>query len=340
MENAGRQRITKAQAIIIALIIIGAVMIGYSAYGYFTASRAGNRLTVQTGDQVLVNYVGQFTNGLVFDTSMYSVAVNNVTFPKAPGFEWRGASQYTPLNVTSVGNGQLIPGFEDALIGMGVNQTKSVLIPPSLGYGPLNTSLLRYLPLYQNITMMHQESTAAFEKTFGVVPATGMTLQDPFWKWPVKVLSTGNGTTIYQYEPYAGETVYPYSDNSTLYAALGAWPVRVLYVNSDYGNGSGIIEVKNEITPSMVQTVGGINATGSQFTIWSLNSNGTVTLNFNRPVVGRTLVFTITVLFIYNPVTGKKAGNAHASVYIASTVSAVLSHVNEAERFFALFPNV
>jgi len=87
MENAGRQRITKAQAIIIALIIIGAVMIGYSAYGYFTASRAGNRLTVQTGDQVLVNYVGQFTNGLVFDTSMYSVAVNNVTFPKAPGFE-------------------------------------------------------------------------------------------------------------------------------------------------------------------------------------------------------------------------------------------------------------
>lgn len=339
--NAGR-RITAAQSAIIVMLIVGASLLGYGVYGDLTASRGPHQMSVQTGDQVLVNYTGQYTNGLVFDTSIYSVAVNNVTYPKAPGFEWRGASQYKPLNVTSVGNGQLIKGFQDALIGMYVNQTKTVLIPPSQGYGPLNMSLMKYLPIYQNLTAVHQVPTALFEKEFSVVPQTGMVLRDPVWGWNDRVLSTGNGTTIYQYEPSEGQTVYPYSDNSTTVAGLSAWPVTVVAVNSGADNGSGQIEIRNEVTPQMVLTVGGVNQNGSEFTLWSINTNGTVTLDFNKPVVGRSLLFTITVLFIENPTTGKKAGTPQAatSAYTSSMLLTDAVQLNLDARSLALSPRL
>ncbi|MEM3852482.1 MAG: FKBP-type peptidyl-prolyl cis-trans isomerase [Methanomassiliicoccales archaeon] len=307
MDNKPMPHVSRLAVLIIVLIVVGAALTGYSAYGYYTAPHS-HSLTVTAGDQVLVNYIGQYTNGLVFDTSIYSVAVNNATYPKAPGFDWRGAAGYTPLNITSVGNGEVIAGFQSALIGMAVNQTKTVLIPPSLGYGPLNASLLQYLPVYENITMLYRTLTSTFESEYGITPSNGMVFTVPFWGWQAQILSTGNGTTVYQYLPHAGQVVYPYTDRSSTVAGLTGWPVEVVSVNSGAANGSGEIEIKNMVTPSMVGTVGGVNTNGSQFTVWALNSNGTITLNFNKPVVGRTLVFTLTVVFIENPTTGKKAG--------------------------------
>ena len=41
----------------------------------------------------------------------------------------------------------------------------------------------------------------------------------------------------------------------------------------------------------------------------------TLTLNFNRPVVGRTLEFTVTITYISDPTTGKTAGIAGYALY-------------------------
>lgn len=68
--------------------------------------------TVKTGDAVKVHYSGKFDDGQVFDSS-------------------EGGD---PLGFT-VGAGHVIPGFDAALIGMQIGETKNVVIPPEQAYG-------------------------------------------------------------------------------------------------------------------------------------------------------------------------------------------------------------
>ncbi len=67
---------------------------------------------VKLGDAVKVHYTGKFDSGEVFDTSEGSEPL---------GFQ--------------VGGGQVIPGFEQALLGMTVGETKEIVIPPAQAYG-------------------------------------------------------------------------------------------------------------------------------------------------------------------------------------------------------------
>jgi FKBP-type peptidyl-prolyl cis-trans isomerase 2 len=315
-DTPGRARkLTKGGAVAVALLLIGAALVGYAGYQYFTSSKAVRQLTVQNGDSVLLNYIGQYTNGQVFDTSLYSVAVNNGSYVKGPGFQWRGnASSYTPLNVSDVGTGQVIKGMDQGIIGMHVNETKTLVIPPSEGYGPLNPSLLEYLPIYQNITIVHTMNSTAFSTAFGQKPIQGQHFIDPFWHWTDFVVYNSSTSVTYDYTPDAGQTVYPYTYNSTVQPGYYGWPVKVLSIDSGADNGTGRITLYNEISPSMVKSDGGRNETSSTFTVWSLNSNGTATLNFNRPVVGRTLIFTVTLTYIYNPGTGRSVGTPSYSL--------------------------
>ncbi|MGB9612221.1 MAG: FKBP-type peptidyl-prolyl cis-trans isomerase [Bryobacteraceae bacterium] len=65
------------------------------------------------GDTVRVNYTGRLDDGTVFDSSLRS---------------W-------PLEFT-IGEGQLIPGFENAVIGMTPGETKTQRVPAEEAYGP------------------------------------------------------------------------------------------------------------------------------------------------------------------------------------------------------------
>ena len=67
---------------------------------------------VKTGDQVKVHYTGKLTNGEQFDSSV--------------GRE--------PLEFT-VGAGQMIKGFDDAMPGMTVGEKKTINIAPEDAYG-------------------------------------------------------------------------------------------------------------------------------------------------------------------------------------------------------------
>lgn len=68
--------------------------------------------TAQIGNRVRVHYTGRLDDGEVFDTS-------------------EGG---TPLAFT-IGNGQVIPGFENGVIGMAAGDTKTVRIPCGDAYG-------------------------------------------------------------------------------------------------------------------------------------------------------------------------------------------------------------
>jgi len=93
--------------------------------------------TAQKGDTVQVDYVGTFQNGTVFDTSIKSVA-QQAGLPLRP--------TYSPLEFT-LGAGQMIPGFDAAVVGMTVGQTKTVTLTPDQAYGPYNPDAVVSIPL-------------------------------------------------------------------------------------------------------------------------------------------------------------------------------------------------
>lgn len=72
-----------------------------------------------TGDKVLVHYTGTLPDGTVFDSSM----------------------ERQPIEVT-LGERQVIPGFEDAIVGMSEGETKGVTLEPDAAYGQHNAQLV------------------------------------------------------------------------------------------------------------------------------------------------------------------------------------------------------
>lgn len=83
---------------------------------------------IQTGDTIKVNYTGKLEDGTIFDSSLN---------------EGR-----TPLEVT-IGGGQLITGFENALHNMEQNEKKVVEIEPEEGYGPYRSEMVFDIPKTQ-----------------------------------------------------------------------------------------------------------------------------------------------------------------------------------------------
>ncbi len=71
------------------------------------------------GDTVKVHYTGSIKDGAVFDSS----------------------AQREPLEFV-IGKGMVIPGFENGIIGMGVDETKVVTIPMDEAYGPYRDDLV------------------------------------------------------------------------------------------------------------------------------------------------------------------------------------------------------
>ncbi len=68
--------------------------------------------SVATGDQIRVNYVGRFENGSMFDSS-----------------EGREPLEFT------VGTEQVIPGFDQAVVGMKAGESCKIVVAPEDGYG-------------------------------------------------------------------------------------------------------------------------------------------------------------------------------------------------------------
>ncbi|RJQ16999.1 peptidylprolyl isomerase [Candidatus Woesearchaeota archaeon] len=82
---------------------------------------------IQKGNTVTVHYTGSLDDGTVFDSS---------------------EEHDEPLTVT-IGEGQVIPGFEDGLIGMKQGDEKDIVIEAKDAYGDYNPQLTGKLPKTQ-----------------------------------------------------------------------------------------------------------------------------------------------------------------------------------------------
>lgn len=76
-------------------------------------------MSAVAGNKVKVHYTGTFDDGEVFDSSR----------------------ERDPMEF-EVGAKEVIPGFDDALIGMTVGESKQIRIPEEEAYGPYNPQML------------------------------------------------------------------------------------------------------------------------------------------------------------------------------------------------------
>mgnify|MGYP006266618081 CR=1 FL=1 len=84
-------------------------------------------MSIRKGDRIVVHYTGKYENGTVFDSSF---------------------SRKEPVTFT-VGNGQMIEGFEEAVLGMTTGEEKTVTLPPEKAYGAVLEDNFVELPLVQ-----------------------------------------------------------------------------------------------------------------------------------------------------------------------------------------------
>lgn len=82
-------------------------------------------MKVKNGMNVKVHYTGKHENGEIFDSSV---------------------TRKEPLSV-NVGSGQVIPGFDNAIIGMEVGDKKTVTIEPKDGYGEKIAEAVQEMPI-------------------------------------------------------------------------------------------------------------------------------------------------------------------------------------------------
>lgn len=83
-------------------------------------------MAAKKGDTVKVHYTGKLTDGTVFDSSR----------------------QRDPISFT-LGEGQIIPGFEKAVEGLEPGQTTSVTIPADDAYGQRDEEAIAEVPRTQ-----------------------------------------------------------------------------------------------------------------------------------------------------------------------------------------------
>ena len=130
-------------------------------------------MPVKKGDRVKVEYTGKFEDGKVVDSS---------------------ASHEQPLEFVA-GGGQVVPGFDNAVIGMEKGEEKEVRLRPSQAYGEPDPALVKKLPRDD------------FPKDVKLKPGMTLGLMQPgLGQMPAKVMAvTENEVTIDLNHPLVGK---------------------------------------------------------------------------------------------------------------------------------------
>lgn len=107
---------------------------------------------VKNGDTVKVHYTGTLADGTVFDSSL----------------------EREPLEFT-LGEGQLIPGFEKTVLGMSAGESRTVTIPAEEAYGPYREEMVLEVPRTQLPADM--EPQVGMQLQIGEEQGEGMVVQ-------------------------------------------------------------------------------------------------------------------------------------------------------------------
>ncbi len=111
-------------ALLATILVLGCVGTGQVANTTNTSTNTTSANIVKAGDTISVDYTGTLENGTVFDTSIGR----------------------QPLEFKA-GAGQMIKGFDAAVIGMSLGEEKTITIQPQDAYGQYSQSNVISVPI-------------------------------------------------------------------------------------------------------------------------------------------------------------------------------------------------
>jgi FKBP-type peptidyl-prolyl cis-trans isomerase SlpA len=112
---------------------------------------------IKEGASVSVNYTGRLEDGTIFDTSLQE-----------------GRNPLTAI----LGQGQLIPGFENGLMGMSVGEKKTIEIEPKDAYGEVNEQMVQEVALTQVPEGIKEGDMLQGQNQYGPIQVTVKEVKD------------------------------------------------------------------------------------------------------------------------------------------------------------------
>lgn len=275
------------------LILLVAILLFSGCVAQNTGNNTGNQRTVKNGDNVSVDYVGS-VNGKVFDSSIESVGKEN-------NFSHR---TYQPMRFV-VGKGQIIPGFEEGIIGMKVGESRTLTIPPEKAYQK-DPRLIHTVPILEKVPVI-RIIPKVFEipgDQFNTIFGAGHKIGDS-----VKVPNSNVNLTILKINTTSNVSVsYNLAVGSNI-SAGAPWNDTVIKIddkNITLKSGAkknDIFKIGNVPWNSTVIDVDSVNITVRHNKIPEIKSGSSriyfndtdIIIDQNNELAGETLVFNVTI---------------------------------------------
>ncbi|NYZ77024.1 FKBP-type peptidyl-prolyl cis-trans isomerase, partial [Candidatus Micrarchaeota archaeon] len=145
------------------------------------------------GDSVAVDYI-LTVDGKVLDTSMTDVARNNSIYTPM--------RTYAPLEFPLLlGNGtSLLPGFVNGVVGMKVNESKTVTLPPEDGYGIYDPLGVYNVSHYYNMSSTEVVPRSYFEER-NITVENGSGFSTDIGTVFIQEYNDNNVTLMYLFQP-------------------------------------------------------------------------------------------------------------------------------------------
>jgi len=159
---------------IVGVVIVVIIAVLFTLSPIDKTPRASGQI-IKSGDIVEVDYVGTFENGEIFDQSATT----------------------TPLQFT-VGEGQMIVGFDEAVTGMKVGETKNVSLTPEKAYGTTIT-----------VSLLEKVAIELFQEEFKRDPVLNEELKPEGAPWAVDVVEISDTELTIKNKPEAGVQYAP-----------------------------------------------------------------------------------------------------------------------------------
>ncbi|MBI5391489.1 FKBP-type peptidyl-prolyl cis-trans isomerase [Candidatus Woesearchaeota archaeon] len=245
----------------IALIIVLAVAV-------FALRSSGPH--VQQGDSVSIWYTGSYENGTIFDTNIQTQAQKAGIYTTE--------RKYEPFSFV-VGQGQVIPGMDKAVLDMKAGQKKAVTILPEQGYGPRQE--VQVVPFKRDINLPQslRITYTVFSQAFQKIPVIGEQFSTPAFPWKMEVTAINRSIITLKNLAQVGQQFYLPRVN---------WTSDIIKVYNDT-----LFVRQNPKTGDLLYATGPQGQVQQGKIIYVDDSSYKVEVDPNHPLAGKSLVFTI-----------------------------------------------
>ncbi|MFO7872509.1 MAG: FKBP-type peptidyl-prolyl cis-trans isomerase [Candidatus Undinarchaeales archaeon] len=185
-----------------------------------------------------------------------------------------------------VGEGQIVSGLEQGIIGMSKGKTDTIEVPPELGYGAYDPTNIKIVQEEVEIARSDSAALSTLETVTDEEIEAGAKISINTLPWKISIFSIEeieqDGQTLqevtYKHDPVNGSL---YTDPLLL-----PWPIKVTSINET--------KVVYKNTPDIGTQVVSNGRVGTVSKI----EDGQVVVDFNHEMAGETLIFKVKILDI------------------------------------------